>query len=189
MIVRLAVAATVAAGLALSATGADAAPVPTLDGKKTKTISFTAVGAPQANDVPATVNDLNGVERVYCEPPLCAYKDFVFKPAKGVKAVGLAFESSWTTPVGVDIDLYVAALDRHGDPSDIGHCGASYCTHEQVYLLANNFKPGKKYRMIAYFYRTANETVTTKVTFNGADTIPTTVPSEVDSNVYVNCGL
>jgi len=189
MIARLALAATVAAGLALSTSGAEAAPVKVLDGKKTKVISFTSVVTGQVNDATANLNDLNSVDRVSCEPPLCAYQDFVYQPAKGVKAVALSFESSWSAPVGSDIDLYVASLDRHGEATDIGHCGASVGNRELVYLTAGNFKPGKKYRMIAYFYRAVSETVTTRVIFNGSNRIPTTVPSEVDSNVYVNCGL
>lgn len=185
---RLVLATCLAGALAVSTGAAHAGP-PTLDGKKTKTISFTAVGAPQANDLAALQSDLDGAERVNCTMPTCAHLDFVYKPAKGVKAVGLAFESSWAAPAGVDVDLYVAALDKHGDPSQIGQCGASLGNHERIYLAASNFKVGRKYRMIAYFYRTIGDTVTTKVTFNGANEIPTTVPAEIDNAVYLNCGL
>jgi hypothetical protein len=185
---RVLLCSAIAAGLLAGVPGAEAA-TPTLDGKKTKTLSFTAVAAPQANDVTATQNDLDGVERVTCSPPLCASFDFVYKPAKGVKAIGLAFESSWTVPVGVDIDFYVAAVDKRGDATEIASCGASAGNRERIYLPASDFKSGKKYRMIAYFYRAANETVTTKVTFNGANEVPATVPSDAEAAAPINCGL
>jgi len=186
---RVLISAVLVAGLALAVPGAQAAPK-TLDGKAVKTISFTAVADPAVNDATALQNDLDGIERVTCEKPLCAYLDFVYKPAKGVKAQGLLFESSWTAPVGTDIDLYVAAVDRRGDAYEIASCGASAGTHERLYVPASAFKSGKKYRMIAYFYRSVGETVTTKVTFNAPNSVPTTVPADVETNVgHVNCGL
>lgn len=194
MIMRLALAATVAAGLALSTSGADAAPPPVLDGKRTKTLTFKAVGAPQdqsANQVTSIVGILTGDEYnpVDCSMPACAYLDFKYLPARGVKAKALAFQSTWASPAA-DIDLYVASIDKYGDPTDIAHCGAGVGTREQIHLAANNFKPGRIYRIVAVFYRTVNESVTTKVTFNGANTVPTTAPSEVDGAVYpINCGL
>jgi hypothetical protein len=191
MIARLALAATVAAGLALSTAGADAAS-PVLDGKKTKVLTMTAVAGPQAHDADLPDADLEFPDRLNCDKATCAALDFVYKPAKGVKPVGLAFEASWSTPAAVDIDLYVGAVDKYGDATEIegGHCGAGYGTHERVWLGKANFKPGKTYRVVAYFYRTANETVKTQVIFNGSNRIPATVPSEADGVVYpINCGL
>ena len=186
---RLLLSAGLVAGLVLGVSGAEAAPK-TLDGKKVKTITFTAEAPPQANDATALQNDLEEIERVTCTPPLCASLDFVYKPAKGVKATGLLFESSWTAPVGTDIDLYVASVDRRGDAYELASCGASAGTHERLYVPASSFKPGKTYRMIAYFYRSVGETVTTKVTFNGPNDIPTTAPAEFEETVgHVNCGL
>lgn len=186
---RILLSAAVAAGLVLGVSGAEAAPK-TLDGKKTKTLSFTAVGVPQTNDVAAMQSDLDGLERVNCVMPVCAHMDFVYRPAKGVKPVGLAFESTWTAPVGADIDLYVAALDKRGDPMQMASCGASVGNRERIYLPASSFRVGKTYRVVAYFYRTVNETVTTKVTFNGKNEIPATAPAELEDNVApVNCGL
>jgi hypothetical protein len=192
MIVRLAVAATVAAGLALSATGAQAAKPPVLDGKKTKVLTLKAVAGPQTHDADLPDTDLNFPDRLNCDKATCATLDFVYAPAKGVKTVGLAFEATWATPVLTDIDLYVGAVDRYGEATEVdgGHCGAGYGTHERVWLSKATFKPGKTYRVVAYFYRTAGETVTTKVTFNGANQIPSTVPAEADGVVYpINCGL
>lgn len=191
MISRLVLAATVAAGLALSTTGAQAA-TPVLDGKKTKVLTLKAVAGLQTHDADLPSADLEFPDRLNCGKATCATLDFIYKPAKGVKPVGLAFEASWSTPVGTDVDLYVGAVDKYGEATEVdgGHCGAAYGTHERIYLDKTNFKPGKKYRVVAYFYRTVNETVTTKVTFNGANAIPTTVPAEADELVYpINCGL
>jgi hypothetical protein len=176
------------AGLLLGVSGAEAAPK-TLDGKKVKTLSFTAVAPPQVNDATALQNDLDSVERVTCGPPLCAFMDFVYKPAKGVKATGLLFESSWAAPVGTDIDLYVASVDKRGDAFQVAACGASAGTHERIYVPASAFKAGKTYRMIAYFYRSVGETVTTKVTLNAPNSVPTTVPTEAEAAAPINCGL
>lgn len=192
MIARLTLAATLAAGLALSTTSADAAKPPVLDGKKTKVLTLKSLAGPQTHDADLPNTDLEFPDRLNCAKATCATLDFVYKPAAGVKPIGLAFEASWSTPALVDVDLYVGAVDRHGEATEVegGHCGAGYGTHERVWLDKRNFKPGKTYRAVAYFYRTANETVTTKVTFNGAKNIATTVPAEADGAVYpVNCGL
>lgn len=177
--------------LAAGMTGAEAAPK-TLDGKKTKVLSVTAVAPPQAHDADLPNTDLEFPDRLNCDKATCATLDFVYRPAKGVKPVGLAFEANWSTPVATDVDLYVGVVDKYGEATEIdgGHCGAGYGTRERVWLDKVNFKPGKTYRVVAYFYRTANEKVTAKVTFNGAKDIPTTVPAEADGVVYpVNCGL
>ena len=180
---RLVLAPVLAAGLVLGMAGAEAGPK-NLDGKKVKTLTWTATGAPQAND--ADLVALSGPDRVECAPPRCAKFPFKFLPAKGVKASGLMFQATWTLPVA-DIDLYVAEIGKDGSFSDIGHCGTFAGNTEKVYLPRSAFKPGKWYAVIVDFYRTANEVVTASVTFPGTNSIKQTAPEAIDSVQPVNC--
>ena len=184
---RLVLVPALVAGLALSLTHAQAAATKTLDGKKVKSITWTATAGAQENDPELVTSLAGGPDRVECTPPRCAKFPFVFAPAKGVKATGLMFTASWTVPLH-DVDLYVASIGKDGSYSDIGHCGTFAGTSEKVYLSRDAFKPGKKYAVIVDFYRTTSDTVTAKVEFPGTDSIKTTVPSAVDSLQPVNCG-
>lgn len=187
MKVRLVTAATIAGALALSVSGAQAA-APTLDGKKIKVLTMKAVGAAQDHDS-AFVTGSAGLdpERVDCAMPRCARLDFIYKPAKGVKG-DVAFELKWTVPAS-DIDLYVAEIAKDGSATELAACGASVGTSEKVFLASSNFKAGKKYALIADFYRTANEAVTGTVTMPGTNTVKTSAPAAVDDKQKVNCGL
>ena len=184
---RLVLVPALVAGLALSLTSASAAPTKTLDGKKVKSITWKANAPAQDND-PDLVLGLLGDDRINCPETRCAHFPFVFAPAKGVKAAGLLFTITWTAPVE-DFDLYVTSVEKDGSYTDIGHCGASFGTSEKVYLSRANFKPGKKYALVANFYRTAGSTITGRVDFPGANTVATTLPAAVDDNQKTNCGL
>ena len=182
---RLVLVPVLVGGLALGLTHADAAATKTLDGKKVKSITWTATAGAQEND-PDLVS-LDGPERVECEPPRCAKFPFVFAPAKGVSATGLMFTATWSVPVH-DIDLYVASIGKDGSYSELGHCGTFGGTTEKVFLPRSAFKPGKKYAVIVDFYRTTSDTVTAKAEFPGTNSIKSTVPAQVDSLQPVNCG-
>lgn len=183
---RLITATVLAGALAASVSGAQAAS-PVLDGKKTKVITLKAVGAAQDHDPDFVTGSLGGPERVECTMPRCARLDFTYKPAKGVTG-DVMFEAKWTSPSS-DIDLYVAALDKKGNPTQLATCGTFGGTSEKVFLDASNFKAGNKYAVIVDFYRTANENVTATATMPSSTSIPKTVPAPVDDTQAVNCGL
>jgi len=179
----------VVAAFALSHTGAQAAGVRTLDGKKTKTLTATFTPAPNSHDADLVTDSLKSdVDRTQCAPPRCGFLPFVFLPAKGVKG-GVAFTITWSTP-GEDIDLYVAAIGKDGtSDGEVAHCGASAGTSERIQLTSRDFKPGKKYALIADFYRTTGGKVTATVAFPGTTAIKKSAPAAVDSVLPTNCGL
>jgi hypothetical protein len=188
MLTRLVLVPALVAGLALSLTGAEAASTKTLDGKKVKTITWTATAGAEEHDADLVTGQLGGPERVECEAPRCAKFPFVFAPAKGVKAKGLMFTATWTVPVQ-DMDFYVAAVAKDGSYSQIATCGTFAGTSEKIYLDRSALKPGKKYAVVVDFYRTLSDTVTAKVEFPGTNTIKQSVPAAIDDVQPVNCGL
>ena len=183
---RLLTGAVLAGALALSTTGAHAAP-PVLDGKKVKVLTLTAVGAAQDHDSDFVTGQLGAPERVACVAPRCARLPFVYKPAKGVKG-DVAFAVTWTVPAA-DIDLYVAEIAKDGSSSQLAACGASSGTSEKIFLPASSFKPDKSYALIADFYRTANETVKASVTMPGTNSVKSSAPSSAEAAAPINCGL
>jgi len=184
---RLVLAPVLAMGLVLSLSHAEAA-TKTLDGKKVKSLTWSASAGLQPNDADLVTGQVSGGARTDCAPPRCAKFPFVFAPAKGVTATGLAFQASWTIPVE-DVDLYVAAIAKDGSYSEIAHCAAGAGTSEKLYLQRSELKPGKKYAVVVDFYRTLQDTVTAKVDFPGTNTIATTAPAAADGAEPVNCGL
>jgi hypothetical protein len=183
---RVLLVAAAAVTLGLTLTSANAAP-PTLDGKKVKTVTLTAVGPQQDHDSDFVTGFAGGPARVDCTAPRCARKDFIYKPAKGVKG-DVMFEAKWTLPAA-DIDLYVAEVAKDGSPSELAHCGAAAGTSEKIFVDSSSLKSGKRYAIILDFYRTANESVTATATMPGTNSTKTTAPAAVDSNQPVNCGL
>jgi hypothetical protein len=184
---RLVVLPAVVAGLVLSLSGAEAA-TKTLDGKKVKSLSFSANGGAQDNDawlaydvvseasqsaadsLPAPVKRVQPED---CKAPTCASLDFIYKPAKGIKG-GLMFTAAWSSTAS-DIDLYVLQYERDGSKTEIGHCGQSGSTSEKVYIAPEDLKPGRHYAMVMQFFRSANETATGTVRINVPSTIPNTL--------------
>ncbi len=184
MKVRLITAATIAGALLLSMSGAQAAP-PTLDGKKIKVLELTAVGAPQAND--ADQASLDDVDRTNCVAPRCSRLEFVYKPAKGI--VGdLMLTTTWTNPTS-DIDLYFGEVLKDGSSVELGHCASAGNPSEKLFVEAKTLKKGKKYVLVADFFRTANETVKSKVEIAVPDSTKTTIPADVDEFTSLNCTL
>jgi surface antigen len=180
--------ATAALGVAaIAAPAALAAPAPpVLDGKKVTKLSLTGSGGLQDNDKDAA--DLSGADRADCAAPRCMKLVFVYNPAKGVKGDAL-FTASWSNPAS-DIDLYVASVNKDGSTSEVGgHCGGVGGVSEKVFVPAGTLKPGKKYALVADFFRSLNETVTGTVEMPKGD-FARPVPAEADSVVYpVNCEI
>ena len=189
MQIRFVATLAVAGGLVLSHTGAQAAGTPTLDGKKTKTLSTTFTPTPQSHDSDLITDQVkSSTDRTMCTAPRCGWMPFVFKPAKGVKG-GMAFTITWSVP-GEDIDLYVAEVAKDGSSGgEVAHCGASAGTSERIQLSSSDFKAGKKYALIADFYRSTGGKVTATIAFPGTTSIKTTAPSTVDGALPINCGL
>jgi hypothetical protein len=188
--VRLVSAAVLAGALALSTVGAQAAPK-TLDGKKTKVLTFKVAGGLQTHDSDMVTDSasLEARDRADCTAPRCAKLPFVYKPAKGVKG-NVAFQISWTNAAS-DFDLYVAIVNKDGSTSDIGHCGGTTGTAEKLYLDAGNFKAGKSYALVVDFYRSVNDTVTGTVTMPGTDQVKKTLPDPGGFGITdsANCSL
>ena len=185
---RLVLAAAALGAIALAAPHAVAAPAPaTLDGKKVTTLTQVADAPMQANDA-----DIAGgnptASRLQCVAPRCSVLPFVYAPAKGVKADTL-FTVTWTSDVS-DIDLYIAEVGKKGVKTLIGNCGGSAGKSEKVFLPAGTLKKGKTYALIADFYRTPGEKVTSKIEMPGKDTVSKMVPAAIEDNVQkINCTL
>jgi len=182
-IVLAAAAAVVAALPAHAAT-------PTLDGKKTKTLHFSAASKAQDNDSNLVTDLANpGLpvsprpdDYAKCPAARCIAWSFVYKPAKGVKRGPFSVKINWTLP-GQDYDLYV--LDsKYGD---VGHCGASAGQGEYVFVDAP--VPGHKYLVVVDQYRAAPDTVTATVSFPAVSFKPA-APVPADAGGFpVACGF
>jgi len=184
---RLVLTAAALSALALSAPAALAgSSAATLDGKKTTKLTLVVTAPAQTHDETLVTEQVTRADRLQCTAPRCSFLPFVYKPAKGVKG-DVAFTVSWSGPAS-DMDLYVVQVGKTGR-SKIATCGGSIGTTEKVFLTADNFKAGKTYGVIADFYRTTGEKVTSTVEMPGANTVKTTVPSAVDGVQAVNCNL
>jgi len=170
----------VTAAAALMATVPAHAATPTLDGKKTKVLTYKDnVTAPQDNDKDIASSG----DRTNCAPPRCARFTFLYKPAKHVKAGPFSARISWTFPVE-DYDLYVVQ-DNAGD---VGHCGAGAGVSEVVVI--SNPVPGHRYTIVIDHYRALPDTVTATVSFPAKDKVATTVPGNVDGAFEpINCAI
>ena len=174
--VVLAAAAAVVAALPAHAS------TPTLDGKKTKVLTFSGSSSPQDNDG-NLVGDQSGQnppgsnprpdDYAKCPKARCLTWTFVYKPAKGVKRGPFSAKLTWTAPVE-DYDLYI--LDtKYGD---VGHCGASAGTSE--FVTVDTPVPGHKYLVVVDQYRAIPDTVKVQVSFPGAAFKPS-VPNAPNS--------
>ena len=176
------------ASLAVAHSGAQAATPPTLDGKKVKTL--TATFSPKQQDNDADIASITSSDRTECAATRCGRLPFVFKPAKGVKG-NVAFTINWSVP-GQDFDLYVAEIAKDGSYSQLESCGTFAGTSEKIQLPGSDFKPGKKYALVADYYRaTGTDKLTATVAFPGDAHIATTVPAAAEdgSGFKVDCGL
>src|SRR5262245_37333018 len=169
-----------AAAAVLAATVPAHAATPTLDGKKTKTLTFKDVTTtPQDND--KDFASLSSGDRTQCAQPRCAKFTFLYKPAKGVKNARMSVRISWTYPVE-DYDLYV----NQDNAGTVGNCGAFAGTSELV--IIDQPAPGHKYTIVIDHYRSIPDTVTATVQYASKVQEPTTVPGAVDSKQGENCG-
>ena len=163
-----------AAAAVLAALPAQAS-TPTLDGKKTKVLNFSAPSSPQDNDA-NLVADQGGPnapgsnprpdDYAKCPKVRCITWSFVYKPAKGVKRGPFGAKLTWTAPAE-DYDLYV--LDaKYGD---VGHCGASVGNSE--FVTVDTPVPGHKYLIVVDEYRAVPDTVKVQVSFPATAFKPT----------------
>jgi hypothetical protein len=155
----------------------NAASTPVLDGKRVKKITAKGSGGLQEHDDDAA----NSNNRADCKMPRCFRIDFIYAPAKGVSG-NILFRINWTNPAS-DLDLYVADA-KNGDKA---HCGGVGGTGEQLVLPARSFKVGKKYSLVADFFRSVNDTVTATVEFPTKAVTGTTVPTEAEAVYPLNC--
>ena len=180
----LAVAALSAIAVTAPAALADPA-APVMDGKKVKKLTLTATTTAQSNDSILVTEAASGSERMSCDASKCAVLPFVYKPAKGVKG-DVMFTINWGTP-GSDFDLYAVSIDKNGERTELGTCGGSTGQTEKVFLSSDNFRPGKTYALLAYFFRTPGEKVTGTVEMPGTNSIKSSVPAEADEFALINC--
>jgi len=152
----------------------------TLDGKKTKTLTFKdVIAAPQDHDSDFV---LGTSDRTQCSPPRCSKFSFVYKPAKGVKKGPFSVRIAWTFPVE-DFDLYVVQ-DNGGT---VAQCGASAGTSEVA--VVPQPLAGHKYTIVIDHYRALPDTVTATATFPAANKVATTVPTSTEKVEPINCGI
>lgn len=171
----------VAAVAALVATIPAHAATPTLDGKKTKTLTFKdVVTTPQDND--KDFASTTSTDRTQCSEPRCSKFTFVYKPAKGVKAGAFSVRIAWTYPVE-DFDLYVVQ-DHSGA---VAKCAAAAGTSEVA--VVTDPLPGHHYTVVIDHYRALPDTVTATVTFPAKAKVATTVPTTAEKLEPVNCGI
>jgi hypothetical protein len=170
----------IAAAAAVLATIPAHATTQTLDGKKTKSLTFKdVISAPQDHD-----SDIaSSADRTQCSPPRCSKFTFVYKPAKGVKRGPFSVRIAWTIPVE-DFDLYVTQ-DNGGA---VAQCGAGAGTSETAVVASP--LPGHRYTVVIDHFRALVDTVTATVTFPAQAKVATYAPGAVDDKVEpINCGL
>jgi len=181
MKLRLVTAVALSAGLFLSVSGAQAA-TPTMDGKKVKVLKAAFKGGLQDNTPTMAV----GEDREYCTKH-CGRLPFVYKPAKGAKG-GLMFTVTWSNPAS-DIDLTVVEAGPNKTWKTIGGCNGAGNMMEKVYLPTTALRSGKTYALIAFYFRSVNETFNSKVEMGIPSTIKPTVPAKADDIALINCTL
>jgi hypothetical protein len=152
----------------------------TLDGKRTKTLTFKdLISAPQDHDT----DTVSTADRTVCSEPRCSKFTFLYKPAKGVKRGAFSVRIAWTYPVE-DFDLYVVQ-DNGGA---VAQCGAGAGTSEVA--VVPQPLPGHRYTVVVDHYRALPDTVTATVTFPAKNRVATTVPAAADDKVEpINCGI
>lgn len=181
MKLRLAIAAALAAGLALSVSGAQAA-TPVMDGKRVKTLTMkNAPGTKQHQEAFLSYDATTCRDKV-----LCPKLTFLYNPARGAKG-GLMFTTTWTNPAS-DIDISVVQYDRRGNGTVVGSCGGFGNTTEKVYLSSRELKKGTKYALVVHMFRAVEEkSIISKVQMGVRSTVKTTVPDDAD--FAINCTL
>jgi hypothetical protein len=180
------IAAVAATALALPA---HAGGVKTLDGKKTKALTFALKSSPQENDttligdVASLVDQKTPFDRPAdyskCPKTRCLSYSFKYKPAKGVKPGPVSVKISWNIP-GQDYDLYVIE-----NGALAGQCAASAGTSEVVVLPSPT--KNRIVTVVVDEFRAAPDTVSGQVTFPAKDIIKKT--SGDPQGAPIDCGL
>lgn len=160
-----------------------AAGTPTLDGKKVKKLTGKASGGLQDNDSDNVTEAASTPNRADCAMPRCYRLDFIWNPAKGVTG-NVLFKIDWTSPAS-DFDLYVADAKK----GQVASCGGVGGTGEAIVLRGKSLKVGRKYTLVADFFRSVNDTVTATVEFPTKAVTGTTVPTDAEAVVPINCAL
>jgi hypothetical protein len=170
----------VAATAALLAAVPANAATKTLDGKKTKVLTYKdVVSKTQDNDKDIASSS----DRTACAAPRCARFTFRYLPAKGVRKGPFSVRIAWTLPVE-DYDLYVVQ-DNAGE---VAQCGGGAGTSETAVVDAP--VPGHRYTVIVDHFRALPDTVKVTVAFPATAKVATTVPSNLDDKVEpINCGI
>jgi len=154
----------------------------TLDGKKTKALTWSVATTAQDHDTDAVMEFTgNTPDWTTCKPPECARFPFKYQPAKGVKHGPFSARISWTLPVE-DFDLYVVQGN-----AIVGQCGAGAGTSEVVVVDAP--RPGAVYTLVVHEFRSGPDTLTAKVSFPAKDKVASTAPPTAEKFEAVNCGL
>jgi hypothetical protein len=180
-----------AAAAVIAATVPAHASMPTLDGKKTKTLTFKGTTTPQSNDIDLVTDNASAGptpvrpdDYMHCPASRCMTWKFLYKPAKGVRSGPISVKISWTYPVE-DFDLYTFDSKL----GDSGYCGASAGTSETVTI--DPPVPGHTYYIVADQYRSIPDTVTATVKFPAAkftSQVPGGAPNS-EAGFPVACGL
>jgi hypothetical protein len=177
---RLVLTLGAAVAVAAASLPAEAAP-PTLDGKKVRKITKTAPGGVQDHDQDNL--SLDPQYRTQCAMPRCYRLDFIYKPAKNVKG-NILLKITWTNPAS-DFDLYFSDEKK----AERAHCGGAAGLGEMLVVRTSGLKAGRKYTLVADFFRSVNDTVTATVEFPTKTTQGTTVPEDFDTLLPTNCVL
>ena len=180
-----------AAAAVIAALPAHAGGMKTLDGKKTKVLTFSGTGSPQDNDA-NLVADQGGPNAPgsnprpsdygHCPKTRCLSWSFVYKPAKGVKRGPFSARIDWTLP-GQDYDIYV--IDKK--LGNVGQCGAS--AGQSEYVTVPSPVPGHTYTVVVDEYRSLPDTVKATVSFPAVNYAPVAPVPDTLVIVPFACGL
>lgn len=164
--------ARLALGVAAAILAATAIPSnagnPVVDGKRSKGFSFTQAVTTQNNVAGDQAGPLvkqagQSYGGIYCAPPRCYKKTFVFQPAKGVKG-DMVVKAKWTNPVS-DYDVYLYTSKSSKESDYVGACGGSASTGEVLVVPMSALKAGKTYVLVVNFQQSYADTVTGSLTW------------------------
>lgn len=141
---------------AIAAPDAVAGP-PVLDGKTIKNLRIVAEAAPGAAAV-----DPSPEQVASCAAPACARIDFVFKPAKGVKAQTLSVSERNFWAVLGDEDLYLMQ-----GKTVIASCTGTASNARHLSVPTASLKSGTTYTAVMYFSHEIGESTSMNVDLPG----------------------
>ena len=159
----------------------------TLDGKKTKTLSFRfALSDPQAHPLAETIeNDVDLAPSESCAKPRCYAVPFAVRPAKGLSArTPLSVKITWTLPT---TRLWLQLMDVTKAPAVRTACFSFYVTAgRSATVRLDKVKPDRKYAVwVTVQQLAAPDTVSGVVAFPGKHT-PASSPAPFPADLFVN---